>query len=235
MRFTQDNANIATVKCFILKASTGSTIFDGSKWLDTVIGAGQCSMLRRCVALGTDWLWLHHTYVTVVVNGPDTWHIWRARSSRQSGHCYLLQTVLAPRTPMGVATVTVFCIWTECSRFDRCSYFQSHLLKLFRTVWKRADWSGNLDWGAARSAAADTVPGAAAAAAAGEARMWCQKTDQKNKDSSLVKVICPLFVQQLLLFLSRAYLHLKVYLILHLIAYNVCVICRCQAPAAANL
>ncbi len=113
-------------------------------------------MLRRCVALGTDWRWLHHTHMTLV--GADTWHIWPARSSRQPGHGYLLQTELAPRTPMGVATVSVFCIWTECSRFDRCSYFQSHSLKLFRTDWTRANWSGNLDWGAARSAAADTAP-----------------------------------------------------------------------------
>lgn len=150
-------------RVFILKAGTGSAAFVGFIWLDPVVrqvSAPCCGAAWHWAPTGSDCC---STLMTSVVNGPDTWHIRRPR--RSPSVRALLPAAdrgFTPRTPRGVATVTAFCI-----------FFFEWLLPLWsvqlmsetlaQAVSERFSGNvqtgrGNLDWGTARSAAADAVP-----------------------------------------------------------------------------
>lgn len=169
---------------FILKCRGGSVVFDGFTWLDPATGRSDTALhVAALRGTGAGWLWL-----TDCECPRDAPHIRRVRGSCQSGHCYLLQTELSPRTPMGVAPVTVSCVWTERGRSDQCSYFQSQSL---RAVSDRLETCRPVGWFGSRNRAerccrrgAGAGAAAAAEAAAEAARMWCRTWPEKQRFKS---------------------------------------------------
>lgn len=179
-------------------------------------GAGQRSMLRRCVALGTDWLWLHHTpgSSSECVDPPTLGTLRDREAGRQVPELLPAADPSSRRVhPMGVATVTVFCIffwdWPEplCSvqlmseaqaRLETCSSGGGRLIGIEEQQQQQ------------RRHGALQQTRSSGAGAAEEARRWCQSWLEKHKGSSLEKVTYAYYLQHFLLY---SHLRLKVYVI----------------------
>ena len=172
-------------------------------------------MLRRCVALGTDRLWLQHTHgsSSECVDPPTLCTLRDREAGRQVPALLPAADPSSRRVhPMGVATVTVFSCsfffwdWPEtlCSvqlmsaaqaRLETCSSGGDRLIGIEEQRRRHGALQQRRSSGAG---------------AAEEARRWCQGWLEKHKGSSLEKVT---YAYYLLHCLRYCHLRLKVYVI----------------------
>lgn len=160
-------------------------------WCTWWIGLTWCSG-RQGIApcCGAAWHWaltvslLHtHTYtqirMTLVVNGPDAWHA--------------VSPALLHAADRAFAGSTPGCRYCDCTlRLDwmwplwSVQLFSESLSVSYFGATGNAQ-TGNLEWGAARSAAAAASAsrqGTGATAAAEKKRLWCQSWSEKQRFKS---------------------------------------------------